>query len=355
MPFFLLGKSPDGTLHLLTPSAFSTRAQALAEASRVTAEPGFDRWDDEILAIDLDAGTPVLLVRPAAVAAPEPEPEPTPEPESTSEPEVELAPESPAEPEFEPVPAPMAEPDLTPEPMPEPESLVAEPSEIADVVDDSASDAIAAVISDLSDDSEAAFVSEVDAEEQPAEGVSLKDALQRTTVQLEAEGIVAPESVGPEVTGAVDEPDDTAEDAAPPAWPWDTAAQDKAFDLDALESPGEDEGSLVRAPGDDETMSVSRPVIMGSYSEAPAADEEPVAPTPTPQPDLVDDLLPSPAGVSIAAPAEQPASSSDFVDLPPAAVAPPLDSLSCEDCVYAETCPNKGQLDPASCGSFQWK
>ncbi len=31
--------------------------------------------------------------------------------------------------------------------------------------------------------------------------------------------------------------------------------------------------------------------------------------------------------------------------------------LTCEDCVYMNTCPKieKGESDPASCGSFQWK
>ncbi|HET6351167.1 MAG TPA: hypothetical protein VFG89_03425 [Coriobacteriia bacterium] len=29
--------------------------------------------------------------------------------------------------------------------------------------------------------------------------------------------------------------------------------------------------------------------------------------------------------------------------------------LTCHDCVWVDTCPNKDQRDPASCGSFQWK
>ena len=26
-----------------------------------------------------------------------------------------------------------------------------------------------------------------------------------------------------------------------------------------------------------------------------------------------------------------------------------------DDCVYVNTCPNKADLEPADCGSFQWK
>jgi hypothetical protein len=40
---------------------------------------------------------------------------------------------------------------------------------------------------------------------------------------------------------------------------------------------------------------------------------------------------------------------SDFIDLGDIA------SMTCDDCVYAETCPNRGQMLPTSCGSFQWK
>jgi len=30
-------------------------------------------------------------------------------------------------------------------------------------------------------------------------------------------------------------------------------------------------------------------------------------------------------------------------------------AMSCDDCVYVTTCPNKDERDPSSCGSFQWK
>jgi hypothetical protein len=30
-------------------------------------------------------------------------------------------------------------------------------------------------------------------------------------------------------------------------------------------------------------------------------------------------------------------------------------NLTCDDCVYMNTCPKVGDSDPSSCGSFQWK
>jgi hypothetical protein len=32
-----------------------------------------------------------------------------------------------------------------------------------------------------------------------------------------------------------------------------------------------------------------------------------------------------------------------------------MNKYTCDDCVYANTCPNKDQKAPAECGSFQWK
>ncbi|MDZ4178307.1 MAG: hypothetical protein U1E29_03590, partial [Coriobacteriia bacterium] len=35
--------------------------------------------------------------------------------------------------------------------------------------------------------------------------------------------------------------------------------------------------------------------------------------------------------------------------------APMAGSLTCDDCVYESTCPNKEGSAPATCGNFQWK
>ncbi len=32
-----------------------------------------------------------------------------------------------------------------------------------------------------------------------------------------------------------------------------------------------------------------------------------------------------------------------------------MDGMTCDDCVYVDTCPNKDEREPANCGSFQWK
>ena len=45
-------------------------------------------------------------------------------------------------------------------------------------------------------------------------------------------------------------------------------------------------------------------------------------------------------------------------ELPAPAGEPILTSLAeyvCDDCAYAETCPNKDQRLPKDCGSFQWR
>lgn len=433
MPFILIAKAADGQLRLLTESSFESRGEALSELSRITADPSFDRWDDEVLALNLDSGTPVLLVRPADTGA-------AVSGEAVEETETPIAAE-----------------------------------EAAGEVEEEAETAFAAEADDIGDGEEADGACEEGAP-------SLKDALKRTTVQLEAEGIVAPESVGPAPAESEDDASESSEveednvaesdtetpsedgpeaDAAQAAaaWPWATGSEEKKFDLDALEAPGNDEGSLVRAPGDDETMSFARPVIMGAYGEEsapvvaeetvepaeddlpaetepetaesaadsepetsePASEPEPEAPVveadtestdvsetaagtqseaesattpgeiefapdvtldvpvaevpleaavgePAPEPvaasssmgasepstdDAIDDLL---ADVS-AASAEplQAEDSSDFVELPSTSTTPPIDTMTCDDCVYTDSCPNKGQMAPSSCGSFQWK
>ncbi|MDZ4168999.1 MAG: hypothetical protein U1E26_05035 [Coriobacteriia bacterium] len=385
MPFFLIGKGPDDSLRLLAEGVFETRASAMSELSRVTADPGFDAWDCEVLVADLDAATPVLLVRPAASQVVEPE-------------EVEPADEVGPTDEVGPSEGEPAEDD----------GAVAADTQATPTVDE-ADESLAAVIEGLDDESDAA--------------PDLKEALRRSAVSLEAEGIVAPESVGPVEP---DEPDLPAEEepvdegadplAEPPSdamvveaqiegadegsWPWAVKPDVSPLDLDALDEPGDDEGSLVRAPGDDATMASSRPVILGAYDEVatvsevdvllpPAADDQ-SAPGPdgaesSPVSEPHKPEIPVPPVIPPSSPASLPAADntgdsaaadptagesaqvsddldvsstvagdSDFVDLPPVVATDPLDTMTCDDCVYHDTCPNKGQRDPASCGSFQW-
>jgi hypothetical protein len=294
----------------------------MAALSLITADATFDRWDDEVLILDLDAGTPVLLVRPATTAAKE---------------EVAAAPE-----ELE-----LAAPEVVTETT-EPAEAASEPVEDPD---SSTDDDIAALLEDL------------DAVEPSQDSApSLKEALARSAAQLESEGIVAPESVGPAPDEDATPADVSDEEAAPEveeapvAWPWDTG-DEKKFDLDSIEESRDESGSLVRASGDDEAMSFAKPVILGAeYSATPEQEDPPVEP-PAPAAEVAEPTEPE-APVAV----DPGADSSDFIDLgaaEPAAPAPmvPEDiaALTCSDCVYDSSCPNRGQLLPASCGSFQWK
>lgn len=451
MPFFLLGKGPDDSLTLLAPTAHATRQDALAELSRLTADASFSHWDAEVLVMDLDSGTPVLLVRPAdaPVAASAPEEEPAEEPSAPADAAEEPAdePEEPVEEPEEPTEEPVEEA-AAPEPE-EPEaeesveaeepseSIVVEEEDVeieataeeqtedaaeepvvdeetsTEVVaseDEAAEADIAAVLQDLvaeeeaealtaevetvtpDDDTEPPAVVEVDeawaaavadtTEAENESGISLKDALLRTARQMEGEGIVAPESVGPADAepGAVTEPEPVEAAEAVPAWPWDTQAPDTApFALDALEEPGTDEGSLVRAAGDDDTMAAARPVILGAYGEAPLPPQPDVLPAidlpevsvdpAAAEPVLEPEIVPPPVSAEqVAEPAPEPAVSDFILDLDEVAPSPAAASeagysvtestvahMTCNDCVYVDTCPNKDQRDPSSCGSFQWK
>ena len=382
MGFFLLGRSADDTLSLLSTRTFESRPDALAELSRITAEPQFTRWDEDVLLIDLDTGTPVLLVRPTqspaqlqtnpeAVAAPSAEP---PEPAAFS---------AIADDEL------IVTPIVVPGPRLEPQPSVSGPEPTAP------------------------------AAEAPDEaGTSLRDAIARSTEQMEASGVVAPASIGPAevatepdtevpaapapypttapsvepipepeveptlepvaepaaepvVDATPDSPSTTAsasqtepepladaslvESAIPepavPAWPWDTpiaepasveqnmpelgieeASVDPRFVLEGLEEPAHDDEPLL--------------------GHAESAEASALAIEPPPQVD------PSQPATDVTAP-DAAAGAAEPTD---ATVTSPADEdvlslgdYTCGDCVYADTCPNRDQRLPKDCGSFQWK
>lgn len=403
MPFFLLSKDSDSRLALLSDTVFESRADALAELSDITVGSGFDGWDDEVFVFDVSTGMPVLLMRPVTAsmgdtevdtaapteavvesapvfspaASPLPETEPLPESEIPSEPmpvseiEVDIAddPESPA------ADSPHDAPAVTVVPT---ESVIAfQPlSDVSPVREDAAvfeapsiteqvieSIGIEHEIDELVEAVDETWAEAVaDTADMPSDS-SLKEALRRTAIQMESEGIIAPESVGSSVEQA---------DAAP-SWPWDVSATEELLEessLDGLEESGSDAESLIRAPGDDETMSVSRPVIMGDYAE----DNDETA-----QPEASDQQAPE-SVETVSAPASEthaviqptplsdpPPAESDFIlDLEPVvkpSVAPGYDAsqaadlgeMSCAECVYFGTCPHSEGGDPRTCGSFQWK
>lgn len=402
MSFFLLGKDPDGELHLISSAVHQTRQDALAELSHLTADPGFPHWDADVLVMELDSGTPILLVRPTPRAdeplAPEPsaieDEEPAAveveEPQAAEDEESQAIEEEESPAAEEPVDDGLAQVlEGLSEDMPEQEGAV-EP-DFTDVREDASVVAADSPVADLHVEPDAEPVATHDAVEttEDAADAALREAIMRTAVQMESEGIVAPDSIGAETPGETmasraevpeaEEPvaaepaipaDEVAEiepvpadasEAEPaagaPAWPWDTKGSEPPFSLDALEEPAHAVTPLVTAAGDDETMVVSRPMILGSYAEPPSvvgAEAEEPAPTPeiADTSDFILDLDPiaeaSPSMSEAAGDFEAP---QGFEAAEPASAA----DMSCDDCVYVQTCPNKGQRDPKTCGSFQWK
>jgi hypothetical protein len=71
MAFFLIGKGPEDDVRVLSSTLFASRQDAMAELSRLSADPAFPHWDADVLVVDMNAAMPVLLVRPqVAEAAP---------------------------------------------------------------------------------------------------------------------------------------------------------------------------------------------------------------------------------------------------------------------------------------------
>ncbi len=68
MSFFLVARTDDGSLHLVSPATYSSRHAATAALSESTQDPSFAYWDAELLVVDLDSAVPVLLVRPSQPA-----------------------------------------------------------------------------------------------------------------------------------------------------------------------------------------------------------------------------------------------------------------------------------------------
>lgn len=179
MAFFLLGRGPEDELHLLAPALLATRQDALAELTRITSEPSFAGWDSEVFVVDFETAMPVLLVRPAAAAV-----------EAAAEPEIKPAVALVDVAEFE------AASDIVGDERSLEESAVvveapfevfAEPVVEEEVAEPVGDEAIADAISEEASEELAA----------EAEGVTLRDALLRTTEHMESTGIVAPESIGP--------------------------------------------------------------------------------------------------------------------------------------------------------------
>ena len=447
MAYLLLSRDADGLLRLLSESSFPSRQEALVELSTITGTPEFHSWSSEVFLVDLDAATPVLLVRPAASLP-------------MSEIEISaLEPSAVAVAAGEPAPLDYAQADYA--------RADAGLAEAPDDEESAGASSAAAFLADVGttpvgDAAIADAIVESASEPTPpasigygrpareASGDELRAALRRSAAQMQDEGVAVPEAAAAPVgeapsTAPADQstPLPAEKPAARPVWPMVFGAAPAAPPTataappaPATEPVGELEPAPVSAEAAQEPATVWQPEASPEPlpgEEAVAAESEP-APEPEAAPDFESETIPDQTGVSsasfagdaageqrsvptpwpwdvvapeaaepesAAAPAEesaeelptvpagsqpaevegstppsvtegtsdfildldQPASGEPVLVVEPAAPLPEvetplstaLDAYVCDDCAYAETCPNKDQRLPKECGSFQWR
>lgn len=399
MAFFLIGRGADDALQLLSANAFDSRQDAMAELSRITSEATFSQWDLEVFVVDLDAGVPVLLVRPQRG-------------EGTENAVVAVAEGA--------------------------EPVADEGLETAVVADD-----VELEVAVVAEDEEPAAEAEPVAFADVAGEIrgDLREALKRTAEQMSSEGIVPPPSAGLESEASQNEAAEAGTEAAEPgaetpalgveapqpdseapeegvpaetdaeaavseaadisaeeiaqteaegaegqSWPWDAPATAPAAEpevspeiatvyegLEQMEAQeataqqtGVTEGTPLQAEGSDFILDLDaiQPVAMepqGTDAAGPparpveieAAAEAGETPlevaTEVPGETAEEDA--APADEPVQAPSEEQATTpSEPTDFPSS-----MTEYTCEDCVYVETCPNRDQREPKDCGSFQWK
>jgi hypothetical protein len=387
MAFFLIGRGPENDVHTLSDSVFATRQEAMAELSRLSADPAFDDWDAEVFVLDLDDGVPVLLVRPKEAGAEQPAAASTGDadawvadlqpqadvPVESTEPAQSATEESSAAEAQEPVDETDAAPPEPPmEPTPPPVAPTA-----ADVDETDLRGAILRTTQHMTAEGIAPPASAgFAAREEPRPGAEEsgfvepepepQDSPAAVPEPIDAGPVVAEEAPAPEpveLSPAVTEEapvseaieaalPPAAQDLAPPvptqddeapaaAWPWDSldvepvAEQAEPLeDTKAHEAPEESQEDAVESASASESdfildLDAIQPVALES-EEADEQAGQPVADTAPQEPEP-----PAPTPVAEAA-----TSMADY---------------TCEDCVYVETCPNQGQRLPKDCGSFQWR
>ncbi|MDO9557039.1 MAG: hypothetical protein Q7J82_05600 [Coriobacteriia bacterium] len=170
----------------------------------------------------------------------------------------------------------------------------------------------------------------------PADG--LADALRRAATSLEAEGIVTPESI----VSVADTEDLVEEEAS-------TETSDVTDELaQAIASLGVEipEEPVAGEPEASDTTSTDWPWANVDKVELETQEPE-FVPRPVIMGDYNDEVV-VPAAVEL-----------DEAGLSTASTYEPgeieLGDYSCDDCVYANTCPKAGTSNPSECGSFQWK
>ncbi|MBW6468227.1 MAG: hypothetical protein K0B85_03605 [Coriobacteriia bacterium] len=319
---FVLLRRDDGEVTLITPMIFATRREALDEVTRVSAAGHLAA--DEVVLVDLDASTPVLIVTP-----PPAQEEAVPEQDVDS-----AAPEA----------GTAAVPVETAASAPLPPTIEVE-------------DAIAeAIIADARDQ----YLEDAAAEVLPVEPVDAPPDEMDHSLEPEQEAV--PPAVE-DVFEPLDEPGVPAtpvvtadEEPAARTWPWEPAPV-------PIESPGSPVETVADVTDEPEKEASAPPI---ADEDAPVGESD----------DEVSGLLADLEEIGAEAPAqESPEESADSPAVPDPAVpettpeasaepesskayeagASDITTLTCDDCIYLNTCPKKGESDPTSCGSFQWK
>lgn len=315
MGFCLLRRDGDAVA-LIVSRVFETRAEALGEISRLSAGEGMGA--DEVFVVDIDAAMPVLIVTPAAQESPDDA----------------VAPDA-----------------LEPEPA-YPRTSETDQDRVAGVIEVEA--VIAEAVVELNDLETVPPVEEAAAEEPPAEEPPVQ------------------------------------------TWPWDVADIPEAENATATPESGEAESVADTASGTEEPLAGGSAVVESETSEAEPTEAEAVAPeeipdeveptedvtelTPPEQPAAPEEELPDEVSGLLAdleeivpsVPASRESADALAPDSPQTAVEPDtllpeepakayepgtsdLTDLTCDDCIYLNTCPKKDESDPSNCGSFQWK
>ncbi len=373
MAFALLQSDPStGALSLLVDRAFDTRDEAV---SYLRTEPPAD--DQETFLVDLGMSAPVVIVPVEAAAEPpavsgeetevsagETSPSTVTEP-ATPAPPIAGAWEAPAEEAVE----------ATPE---EPEEVDSqEPEEVAsqEPAEESLEEPEASTPTEQSDllaalqDATVGMLREESREESFEEVADVEEVVEPE--------VVGPEVVEPEVVGTTASEGVPAGEGAPgkegvSAWPWDVAPSaeqefrpvimgEYAGDEDTPPTEGAyadaeaqpDEGQPVDEVREPRGALPTHTALGRATEPVPGSEPEDVEPSPgeTAPPPRTE----PPPGASELSDEEAPAAA--FTE-PPKAYEPgemDIDSYTCEDCVYVETCPKRGEMTPSSCGSFQWR
>lgn len=181
--------------------------------------------------------------------------------------------------------------------------------------------------------------------EEPVEPVSLEDETgEQVSVELESfeesayEEEVVLETALVEVTEVAEVPDEIStgilgdlEEITPSVMEPAIVSGEVAEPSD--EAPELDSAEVSQAEPDVESATEPQPELEVHVEPEPELEVQ-VEPEPEPEPEPKPEPEPARA---------YEAGGSDITE------------LTCDDCIYMNTCPKKGESDPSSCGSFQWR